>query len=387
MRFCLRKSWKTEGKAFGPSESPLRSAYLARLLFLQPSTFNLLKIMSPQTTESTILLDHGSGGLASQELISGLFLKHLGNKVLAALEDSAVLENQPGRLAFTTDSYVVDPIFFPGGDIGSLAVHGTLNDLAMRGARPLALSLALILEEGLPLADLEKIILSIKEASLASGVPIVTGDTKVVPRGKADRIFINSSGIGLVADEVEISVSRAKAGDKIILSGSMGDHGITIMTRRAGIALAGDLRSDSKPLHTMVQKLLAGLPGGSIHTMRDPTRGGVATSLCEIAGSSGLMIEIEEERLPVRPEVRAACEILGLDPLYLANEGKCLALVAPEIAEQALALMRTCPEGAEAVMIGTAVAGGGAGRVALKTVIGGTRVVTPLHGAPLPRIC
>ncbi len=343
--------------------------------------------MSPKKTEAAILLDHGSGGLASQELISGLFLKHLGNKVLAALEDSAVIDNQPGRLAFTTDSFVVDPIFFPGGTIGTLAVHGTINDMAMRGARPLALSLALILEEGLQLADLEKIIISIKEASLASGVPIVTGDTKVVPRGKADKIFINSSGIGLVADGVEISVSRAQAGDKIILSGTMGDHGITIMTRRAGIALAGNLQSDSMSLHSMVQKLLSGLPGGSIHTMRDPTRGGVATSLYEIADSSGLMIEIEEERLPVRPEVRAACEILGLDPLYLANEGKCLTLVAPEIASQALTIMRTCPEGAEAAIIGTAVSGGTAGRVALKTTIGGTRVITPLHGAPLPRIC
>jgi hydrogenase expression/formation protein HypE len=336
--------------------------------------------------QKTILLDHGSGGLASQELISSLFLKHLGNKVLAALEDSAVMENQPGRLAFTTDSYVVDPIFFPGGDIGTLAVHGTINDLAMRGARPLCLSLGLILEEGLPLADLERIIISIKEASLASGVPIVTGDTKVVPRGKADKIFINTSGIGLVADGVEISATRAKAGDKIILSGSMGDHGITIMTRRAGIALAGDLRSDSMALHVMVQKLLAGLPEGTIHTLRDPTRGGVATSLCEIAGSSGLMIEIEEARIPVRVEVRAACEILGLDPLYLANEGKCLTLVAPEVADQALALMQACPEGTEAAIIGTATSGG-AGRVVLKTTIGGTRVVTPLHGAPLPRIC
>jgi len=340
----------------------------------------------PPEQPETILLDHGSGGLASQELISSLFLKHLGNTVLSALEDSAVMDNQPGRLAFTTDSYVVDPIFFPGGDIGTLAVHGTINDLAMRGAKPLCLSLALILEEGLPLADLEQIIISIRDASLASGVPIVTGDTKVVPHGKADKIFINTSGIGVVADGVEISATRARAGDKIILSGSMGDHGITIMTRRAGIALTGNLRSDSMALHTMVQNLLAALPPGSIHTLRDPTRGGVATSLCEIAGSSRLMIEIEERCIPVRAEVRAACEILGLDPLYLANEGKFLTLVAPEVADQALALMQACPEGAEAAIIGTAVSTG-VGRVALKTTIGGTRVVTPLHGAPLPRIC
>lgn len=342
--------------------------------------------MKDDLSPKTILLDHGSGGLASQELISTLFLRHLGNKVLSALEDSAVIDNQPGRIAFTTDSYVVDPIFFPGGDIGTLAVHGTINDLAMRGARPLVLSLALILEEGLPLADLERIIISIRDASNDSKVAIVTGDTKVVPRGKADKIFINTSGIGMVAEGVEISSSRALVGDKIILSGSMGDHGITIMTRRAGITLAGDLRSDSMALHTMIQKLLAGLPPGSIHTLRDPTRGGVATSLCEIAGSSGLMIEIAENSIPVRAEVRAACEILGLDPLYLANEGKCLALVAPDVADQALTLMQTCPEGAEASIIGT-VTSVGSGRVTLKTAIGGTRVITPLHGAPLPRIC
>lgn len=340
--------------------------------------------MTPKLPQ-TILLDHGSGGLASQALISGLFLKHLDNKVLAALEDSAVIDNQPGRLAMTTDSYVVDPIFFPGGDIGALAVHGTINDLAMRGARPLALSLGLILEEGLPLADLERIIISVSQAARAAGVPIVTGDTKVVPRGKADRIFINTSGIGIVADGVEISAARARAGDKIILSGSMGDHGVTIMTRRAGIALSGNLQSDTMALHTLVQTLLAGLPEGTLHTLRDPTRGGVATSLCEIAASSGHNIEIEEGRLPVRPEVRAACEILGLDPLYLANEGKCQALVAPEAADHALALFRSRPEGAEAAIIGTVTPGNG--RVTLKTAIGGTRVITPLHGAPLPRIC
>jgi hydrogenase expression/formation protein HypE len=336
-------------------------------------------------SQKTILLDHGSGGLASQELISNLFLKHLGNKILSALEDCAVIENQPGRLAFTTDSYVVDPIFFPGGDIGTLAVHGTINDLAMRGARPLALSLALILEEGLPLTDLERIIISIRDASQESNVAIVTGDTKVVPRGKGDKIFINTSGIGLVAEGVEMSASMARAGDKIILSGSMGDHGVTIMTRRAGMTLAGNLRSDSMALHTMVQKLLAGLPPGSLHTLRDPTRGGVATSLCEIAASSGLGLEIDEDCIPLRAEVRAACEILGLDPLYLANEGKCIAMVAPEIADQALALLRAESGGKEAAIIGALTSG--PARVTLKTTIGGTRIITPLHGAPLPRIC
>ncbi|MDP3478914.1 MAG: hydrogenase expression/formation protein HypE, partial [Desulfoprunum sp.] len=277
-------------------------------------------------SEKTILLDHGSGGLASQELISSLFLKHLDNPILHGLEDSAVLDNYPGRLAFTTDSYVVDPIFFPGGDIGKLAVHGTINDLAMRGARPLYLSLAIILEEGMPLDDLERIVISISEACKESGVPIVTGDTKVVPKGKGDKIFINTSGIGIVPDGLEISSQNARKGDIIILSGTMGDHGITIMTRRAGIALQGKLESDTMPLHKLVQRLIDDLPG-SVHTLRDPTRGGVATTLNEIAANSKLSIELREEDLPIRPQVRAACELLGLEPLYLANEGKCLVVV------------------------------------------------------------
>lgn len=339
-----------------------------------------------QHPSPTILLDHGSGGLASQELIRSLFLRHLHNPVLAAMEDSAVLDNRPGRIAFTTDSYVVDPLFFPGGDIGSLAVHGTINDLAMRGAEPLCLSLGLILEEGFPLEDLERIILSISSAARQSGVPIATGDTKVVPCGKADKIFINTSGIGMVPDTRNISLTQAQAGDRIILSGPMADHGITIMTRRAGIALDGNLQSDTMPLHTLVRHLAAHLPAGSLHTLRDPTRGGVATSLCEIAAGSGLAIEISEHSLPVRQEVRAACEILGFDPLYLANEGKCLALVAAEVAGDALQLFHACPEGRDAAIIGTLVPGP-AGRVTLATTIGGTRIITPLHGAPLPRIC
>ncbi len=336
-------------------------------------------------SEKTILLDHGSGGLASQELIANLFLKHLDNSVLRSLEDSAIIDNHPGRLAFTTDSYVVDPIFFPGGDIGKLAVHGTINDLAMRGAKPLCLSLGLILEEGMPFNDLEKIIISIAESCRDSGVNIVAGDTKVVPRGKGDKIFINTSGIGIVTDGIDISSKNAKAGDVILLSGTMGDHGITIMTRRAGISMQGKLASDTMPLHRLVQRLLTGIPG-AVHTMRDPTRGGVATSLNEIAGNSGLAISIEDEALPIRPEVRAACEILGLEPLYLANEGKCLAIVSPDQAENALQIMRSCPEGKEAAIIGR-LTEGKAGRVVINTPIGGSRVVTPLHGEPLPRIC
>ena len=336
-------------------------------------------------SEKTILLDHGSGGLASQELISSLFLKHLDNTVLHGLEDSAVLENYPGKLAFTTDSYVVDPIFFPGGDIGKLAVHGTINDLAMRGAKPLYLSLAIILEEGMPFDDLERIVISISEACRESGVPIVTGDTKVVPKGKGDKIFINTSGIGIVAEGIDISSKRAREGDIIILSGTMGDHGITIMTRRAGISIQGKLESDTMPLHRLVQRLLEELPG-SVHTLRDPTRGGVATTLNEIAANSQLTIELREEDLPVRPQVRAACELLGLEPLYLANEGKCLVVVSPDKAEAALQIMRGMAEGAEAAIIGKIVAGK-AGRVVINTPIGGLRMVTSLHGQPLPRIC
>lgn len=335
--------------------------------------------------EQAILLDHGSGGLASQELISKLFLKHLKSPILHNLEDSAILENQPGRLAFTTDSYVVDPLFFPGGDIGKLAIHGTINDLAMRGATPLALSLGLILEEGMDMEELETIIKSIAEACEEAGVDVVTGDTKVVPRGKGDKLFINTSGIGIVAEEIDISSQNASEGDVVILSGTMGDHGITIMTRRAGITIDGDLRSDTMPLHGLVAKLLAELDDG-VKTLRDPTRGGVATSLNEIAAASELTIELQDKALPVRKNVRAACELLGLEPLYLANEGKCLAVVSPEKAEQALAIMRSTPEGAEAAIIGK-LTKGKSGRVIINTPVGGTRVVSPLHGMPLPRIC
>jgi len=337
-------------------------------------------------SEKTILLDHGSGGIASQQLISELFLKHLDSPILRNLEDSAILENRTGRLAFTTDSYVVDPIFFPGGDIGKLAVHGTINDLAMRGATPYCLSLGLILEEGLNLDELERVIVSISEACKKAGVPVVTGDTKVVPKGKGDKIFINTSGIGFVDENIDISSRNAKVGDAVILSGTMGDHGITIMTRRAGISVQGDLRSDTMPLHNLVAALLRKLPNGTVHALRDPTRGGVASTLNEIAENSGLGIELTDEALPVRPEVRAACELLGLEPLYLANEGKCLAIVSEQQADQAVAVMRATAEGKEAVIIGRLVAEK-AGRVIINTPVGGARVVTPLHGVPLPRIC
>lgn len=338
-----------------------------------------------KTPRQQILLDHGSGGIASQELISELFVSRLNNPVLAALEDSALIEAGGVRLAFSTDSYVVDPIFFPGGDIGLLAVHGTVNDLAMRGADPVCLSLAMILEEGFAMDDLARIVESIQRACRESGVPVVTGDTKVVPRGKGDKIFINTSGIGTIAPGVDISSRQTRPGDAVILSGTMGDHGITILTRRAGLSLEGDLRSDTMALHRLVKRVLAEVPG-AVHTLRDPTRGGVATSLNEIADSAGVGVELAEERIPVRPEVNAACEILGMDPLYLANEGKCLILAAPEEAERIVALMRDMEEGREAAVIGR-VTDGPPGRVVLKTAVGGARIVQSLTGEPLPRIC
>lgn len=341
--------------------------------------------MTNNMTKKSVLLDHGSGGLASSELIEKLFIKHLDNPILRSLEDSAIIENQPGNLAFTTDSYVVDPLFFPGGDIGKLAVHGTINDLAMRGAKPLGLSLGLILEEGFAFDELERVIISVAEACNEAGVHILTGDTKVVPKGKGDKIFINTSGIGVVDPTLEISSKKAKEGDSVILSGTMGDHGITIMSKRAGIGIEGNLKSDTMALHTLVQKLLTEIPE-AIHTLRDPTRGGVATTLNEVAANSGLAIELEEEKLPIRPEVFTACEMLGLDPLYLANEGKCLVIVEGSQTEKALEILHSTKEGAEAAVIGTLVAGK-AGRVTLTTPIGGSRVVTPLHGEPLPRIC
>jgi hydrogenase expression/formation protein HypE len=337
-----------------------------------------------KVSSGTVLLDHGSGGLASQELIKG-FLSRLNNPALNELEDCAILNIPPGRLAFSTDSYVVDPIFFPGGNIGDLAVHGTINDLAMRGAHPTALSLGLILEEGLPLADLKKIIESIAQACEKANVPVVTGDTKVVPHGKGDKIFINTAGVGIVPDGLDLGARQVKAGDKIILSGSMGDHGITIMVARHKLAFEGDLASDSQALHNLTAALCS-QAGGALHAMRDPTRGGVATTLCEIAETAGVAMILDEETIPVHPQVQSACELLGLEPLYLANEGKCLVIVADDFADEALQIMRQIPAGKEAAIIGR-VQDGPAGRVEITTLAGGRRLVTALTGEPLPRIC
>jgi hydrogenase expression/formation protein HypE len=331
-----------------------------------------------------IQLDHGAGGRASHELVARAFLPALENPILLELNDSARLELQGVRLAMSTDSYVVDPIFFPGGDIGSLAVHGTVNDLAMRGARPLYLSVGFILEEGLELADLERVVGSLAAAARQAEVQVVTADTKVVPRGKVDRIFINTAGIGVIPTGVEVAGQNARPGDVVLINGPMGDHGIAVLSTREGLSFQTELQSDSAPLNGLVAAMLEASSG--IHVMRDPTRGGVATALNEIARQSGVGIRLEESSLPVRPAVTAACEMLGLDPLYVANEGKVLALVVPEEADRVLSAMRRHPLGREAGIIGEVVPGH-QGRVVLRTEIGGSRIVDMLSGEQLPRIC
>ena len=339
----------------------------------------------PAGEPATVLLAHGGGGRLTQGLIEGLFLDAFRNPALAALHDGAVLELEGGRFAFTTDSYVVRPLFFPGGNIGSLSVHGTVNDLAMCGARPVALSAGFILEEGLPMEDLRRVVLSMKEAAALCGVPIVTGDTKVVDRGKGDGIFINTAGLGVIPPGIEIDPRRARPGDAVILSGPIADHGIAVLSVREGLRFETELKSDSAPLHALVGRILA-VAGGGAHVLRDPTRGGVASALNEIASASGAGIRISEAAIPVREEVRGACEILGLDPLYVANEGKCLAIVAPEKADAVLAAVRSDPLGREAARIGEVVEEH-RGRVVLRSRIGGDRIVEMLSGEQLPRIC
>jgi len=332
-----------------------------------------------------ITLAHGSGGRASHELIEKLFVACLGSSSLAELEDSAVLQAGNEKIAFSTDSFVVDPIFFPGGDIGSLAIHGTVNDLAMRGAKPLYLSVGMIIEEGFAYKDLETIVGSLKRGADKAGVEIVAGDTKVVQSGKADKIFINTSGIGLLDKEYDISAKNGRPGDRIILSGTMADHGATILCQREGLQIQGGFTSDSAPLNHLVAAMLKET-GKSIHVLRDPTRGGVGTTLNELAMSSRVGIRIREKDLPVRDDVRGACELLGLDPLYLANEGKLLAFVESEAADSLLAVMRQKEYGDNACIIGE-VSADHPGQVVLETSIGSARVVDMLHGEPLPRIC
>jgi hydrogenase expression/formation protein HypE len=333
-----------------------------------------------------ILLDHGSGGRISHSLTQDMMLPVFDNDILAALNDGAIFELQGRRFAFSTDSYTVDPIFFAGGTIGDLAVNGTVNDIAMCGAVPLYLSVGLIIEEGLPLTDLETIIKDMGRAARAAGVTVITGDTKVVPRGTADRIFINTSGIGLIAEDIHVASDNARAGDKIILSGTVADHGMAILTQREGISLETSLKSDSAPLNHMVAKMFAAAPAADIHVLRDPTRGGVGTALNEIAEKSEIGIEIIEDKIPLKNEVAAACELLGFDPLYLANEGKLLAFVSAEGVEAVLKAIQSDPCGRDAAVIGRVV-NDHPGKVVLKTRIGGKRVVDMLAGEQLPRIC
>jgi hydrogenase expression/formation protein HypE len=343
-----------------------------------------LSCPAPLPAKDTILLGHGSGGKLSAELIRDVFLPALKNPVLSRLDDQAIVNVNGQRLAITTDSFVVKPLFFPGGDIGSLAVHGTVNDLAMGGATPLFLSAAFIIEEGFSMDELRRVVNSLRQAAKEAGVQVVTGDTKVVEKGKGDGLFINTTGIGLVPDGVDLSADRARPGDKVILSGSIGDHGITILAQREGLEFETEIQSDSASLHTLVTEMLGA--SRDIRCMRDPTRGGVSSTLNEIADRSQVGIEIEELSLPIHEQVRGACELLGLDPLYVANEGKLIAIVAPECADVVLQVMRRHSLGVEAQIIGT-IKKENPGMVTMRTPLGTTRIVDMLSGDQLPRIC
>jgi hydrogenase expression/formation protein HypE len=336
-----------------------------------------------QDMNDTILLSHGSGGKLSHDLVEKKFLPLLANPMLNKLDDSATFEIS-GRLAFTTDSYVVNPIFFPGGDIGKLAVCGTINDLSMSGAKPLYLSLSMIIEEGLSINELEQIVQSIKAAATEAEIDIITGDTKVVNQGQADKLFINTAGIGIVPYGVDISGANARIGDKIILSGAIGDHGIAIMSQREGLKFSVPVESDCTPLNKLVAQMLeASL---NIHCLRDPTRGGLATTLNELAGQSNVGITIEEDKIPVKEGVRAACELLGFDPLYIANEGKVVVIVEASEADKVLAKMKQNIYGKDAAIIGE-VTNARVGRVIMKTKLGPSRIIDMLSGELLPRIC
>ncbi|GGB78644.1 hydrogenase expression/formation protein HypE [Marinobacterium zhoushanense] len=327
---------------------------------------------------------HGSGGRAMAELIDQLFAQAFDNEWLAQGNDQAQFTLPPGRVVMATDSHVVSPLFFPGGDIGSLSVHGTINDVAMSGARPCYLSAGFILEEGFPLADLKRIVDSMASASKEAGVPIVTGDTKVVERGKGDGVFINTTGIGVVPEGLNLSGDRAQPGDAILLSGTIGDHGVTILSLRESLGFEADIQSDSQSLNRLVAAMVEVVP--EIRCMRDPTRGGLANTLNELAKQSGVGMQLFEKQIPVREPVRAACEFLGLDPLYVANEGKLIAICPQEKAEQLLKAMRAQPQGREAAIIGRVVEDSHH-FVQMETVFGGNRMVDWLNGEQLPRIC
>ena len=339
---------------------------------------------TPLSDYKEVVLAHGSGGKLSQRLLQSVVLPRFQNELLAPLHDGAIFDLDGSRIAFSTDSYVVSPIFFPGGDIGKLAVHGTVNDLAMCGARPQYLSVAFIVEEGLPMADFHRIIQSMQAAATEAGVLLVTGDTKVVDRGKADKLFINTAGVGLVRAGVNIQPSRAQPGDKIIVNGPIAVHGIAIMSVREGLEFETKIESDTAPLNGLVGSILDAYE--DIHVLRDPTRGGITSALSEIAQAARVGMLLDEARIPISEEVKGACEILGLDPLYVANEGKLLTILPAAKADRVLAAMRAHPLGQAAAIIGEVTANH-AGYVLMKTRVGGTRVVDMLSGEQLPRIC
>ncbi len=331
-----------------------------------------------------IEMNHGSGGRASSQLIEELFIPHFDNDFLRQGNDATAFDIPAGRMVITTDAHVVSPLFFPGGDIGSLSVHGTINDIAMSGAQPLYLSASMIIEEGFPLADLEKIVISMASASRQANVPIITGDTKVVERGKGDGVFINTTGIGIVPDSVDISGDLAQPGDLILLSGFIGDHGIAILSSREGLEFSTTIKSDSAALHELVLKMVQTVP--DIHCLRDPTRGGLATTLNELAKQSKVGIQINETAIPLRDETQGACELLGLDPLYIANEGKLVCICPKESAENLLNIMQQHPLGKDTAIIGQVIEDRQQ-LVVMKTAFGGQRVVDWLTGEQLPRIC
>jgi hydrogenase expression/formation protein HypE len=345
---------------------------------------NPLSCPLPLTETETVLSGHGSGGKLTAELFRSIFLPAFSNSILGRMDDQALLEIESARLAFTTDSFVVKPLFFRGGDIGSLAVHGTVNDLAVGGARPLFLSAAFILEEGLPIATLRRIVTSMQEAAARAGVQIVTGDTKVVEKGSCDGMFVNTAGIGIIETTLRLSADQARPGDVVLLSGPIGDHGIAILAEREGLSFESEIASDTAPLYSLVADMLE--TRATLRCMRDPTRGGVASASNEIAQTSHVGIQLYEESIPVKPEVRGACELLGIDPLYIANEGKLLAITAPEDAERLLDAMRRNPLGTDAAVIGK-VSSENPGMVTLRTSFGTTRIMDMLANDPLPRIC
>jgi len=337
----------------------------------------------PIQPKDTVVLGHGSGGRLSHDLVNRLFLPEFGKAAPRALDDAAVLNVNGQRLAITTDSHVVSPLFFPGGDIGRLAVCGTVNDLAMVGAKPIALTCGFVIEEGLSFEVLQRVVNSMRDAAAEAGVYIAAGDTKVVQKGGADKLFINTAGVGLVESGVNISGANAHVEDVVILSGTLGDHGIAVLSAREGLGFETDLQSDVAPLNHLVAAMMK---AGEIHVLRDPTRGGLATTLNEIAQQSNVVIELQETEIPVKPQVHAACEMLGFDPLYIANEGKVVAIVKADDAQEILAAMRAAKYGENAVVIGKVIKTDRP-QVRLRTAIGGTRLIDMLPGEMLPRIC